>query len=260
MGQQLTYSQLLCVPPYFCLRKELKMPVQNRYSQFLPDQRQFFDELITEDWDTYQSEAWDYTRTFEVRQLFKRVQSVHILDVGCGCGFHDTVMAEYPFVEREDGIDYSEQSILRANAEYPHPKVHRRVADFTAFHPQRIYDLVVSFQVIEHLTNPDEYLAFCANVCKPQGVVAVWTPNRVRWVNRIRAIKRKPLELIDPMHFREYTAHEIFEMGKKFGLKPFGLFGHTFQMRCKLDFKKQTKLGKFFPHFANTLGVMMIKN
>ena len=33
------------------------MPVQDRYQTFVEDQREFFDALITEDWETYFSES-----------------------------------------------------------------------------------------------------------------------------------------------------------------------------------------------------------
>ena len=241
------------------------MPVHKRYTSFEKDQRQFFDELITEDWDTYHSEAWDYTRTFEVQKLFQRVTPARILDIGCGVGFHDVVMAGYPFVERVDAFDYSEQSILRANFEYPHPKIHRTASDFATYKSEYNYDLVVSFQVFEHLSEPEEYLKFCADVCDPQGVIAICTPNRLRWDNRLLASKGQPLGLIDVMHFREYVASEIFEMGKAYGLKPAGWFGHSPYISNswgsakseKWTYQTHTKLGYYLPFLANAICVLM---
>lgn len=243
------------------------MPVQDRYSHFVKDQKTFFDELITEDWDTYDIPAWDYTRTFEIQKLFERVKPARILDVGCGVGFHDAVMAGYPFVERVDAFDYSEQSILRANLEYPHPKINRTTSDFATYKTEYDYDLVVSFQVIEHLSEPKEYFRFCADACKPQGVVAICTPNRLRWDNRILAIKGQPLGLIDVMHFHEYTAREIFEMGRQFDLKPAAWFGHSLYISsswgsvqsAKWSYHKRTKLGYLFPYFAQVICVLMRK-
>lgn len=239
------------------------MPVHQRYSQFQNDQRQFFDELITEDWDTYKSEEWDYTRTFEVKQLFKRVKPARILDIGCGVGFHDAVMADYPFVEHVDAFDYSEQSILRANLEYPHNKINRFVADYSSFKVEQPYDLVVSFQVFEHLTEPEKYLAFSVRACRPGGTVAICTPNRLRLDNRILTFKGQPPGLIDVMHFREYTAQEIFEMGRQFNLKPAGWFGYSLHVGnawfVKLDYRIRTELGYLFPYSAHVICALMRK-
>ncbi len=43
---------------------------QEKYPEFLSDQRRFFDELITEEWNTYQNADWDRSRRFEVDCLF----------------------------------------------------------------------------------------------------------------------------------------------------------------------------------------------
>ena len=91
------------------------MAVHDRYREFVPDQRDFFDALVVEDWAAYFSLEWDETRRFEVHSLFERVQPSTILDIGCGCGFHDREMAQFPFVKKVTGIDYSAKSIEMAN-------------------------------------------------------------------------------------------------------------------------------------------------
>jgi 2-polyprenyl-3-methyl-5-hydroxy-6-metoxy-1,4-benzoquinol methylase len=201
------------------------MAIQDKYPTFLSDQRQFFDELITEDWDTYFSPEWDFTRTFEVERLFERVQPRRVLDVGCGVGFHDRVMAAYACVEQIDAIDYSERSVEKANATYPHPKVHRFAADFLTFAWERPYDLVVSFQVFEHFDRPDRYLARCAKLAAPGGRIAIVTPNRWRLDNVLRVLTLKKPLLSDPQHFREYTVGTLMRMARAHGLAYAGHFG-----------------------------------
>src|SRR3546814_10544530 len=85
-------------------------------------------------------------------------------------------MAGYDFVREVHAIDYSAKSIERANESYPHSKVTRRVADLQAESAQNQYDLVVSFQVFEHLAEPDAYFRFCKSACKPGGTIAILTP------------------------------------------------------------------------------------
>lgn len=201
------------------------MTVQSRYPRALEDQRQFFDELITEDWDSYKSEVWDHSRRYEISRMFRRMQPRTIMDVGCGCGFHDAEMATYPFVERVEAIDYSAQSIRKADEAYPHPKVSRRVADLATDDPGRIFDLVVSFQVLEHLVDPDVYFKFCLRACRPGGLIAIATPNRLRLDNRIRALRGEPPALIDPQHFHEYTHAELRALGARYGLMQRDFFG-----------------------------------
>lgn len=243
------------------------MPVQTRYHEFLNDQRQFFDELITEDWETYHSEDWDYVRNFEVDQLFKRVQPNTILDVGCGVGFHDLFMAQYPFVESVDAIDYSPQSISKANAVYPHPKVHRICADYTTYESDHQYDLVVSYQVFEHLNNPEEYLRFCSKTCKTGGVVAICTPNRLRIDNFLNEFIGNQTTMIDIMHYREYSKKELYTFGRCFGLNPTGWFGHSihpitlgkFTLFNYTDVKKRVMTGYRLPWVSSVICVLMKK-
>lgn len=236
------------------------MPVQQRYPTPLVDQRQFFDELITEDWDSYASEAWDFSRRYEIARLFKHIRPSVILDVGCGCGFHDAEMANYGFVSRVDAIDYSSQSIRKADEAYPHPKVSRRVADLADDVPGRIYDLVVSFQVIEHLQDPDVYMRYCLRACRPGGVIAIATPNRERLDNRIRAWRHEPPALIDPQHFHEYTYAELQALGRRFHLRQLDFFGVGLQSLIypsltPKPYTRAARAGTWVPELATVLVV-----
>ncbi len=230
------------------------MSVHQRYPTFLSDQRQFFDELVTEEWSSYQSEDWDATRRFEVERIFQHFQPATILDIGCGIGFHDADMAAYPFVERVDAIDYSAKSLERANQAYPHPKVERSVEDLATFEPARPYDMVASFQVFEHLDRPDVYFDLCRRACRPGGIVAIVTPNRTRLANRLRGFKGLPYELLDPQHFREYTIGEIHEAGRPFGFLPAGGFGYGlwgWGPIMRLSHERRLRLGRWVPWLAH---------
>src|SRR5437764_10283303 len=133
------------------------MNTQSRFPSYLEDQRAFFDQLITDDWDAYASAEWDFVRRYEIKRLFEFIQPAMILDVGCGCGFHDREMSTYEFVRRVDAIDYSSASVAKANEHYPHEKVRRWVADIREISVPASYDLVASFQVFEHLSDPDTF-------------------------------------------------------------------------------------------------------
>jgi 2-polyprenyl-3-methyl-5-hydroxy-6-metoxy-1,4-benzoquinol methylase len=236
--------------------------VQSRYSEYVPDQREFFDELITEDWETYKSDEWDYMRRFEVARLLELTSPRTILDVGCGCGFHDVAFAQADSVERVDAIDYSPKSIERAEISYAHPKVKRWVADLREL-PQEIqYDLVASFQVIEHLDAPEDYLAMCARVCRPGGVVAIATPNRNRLSNIIRLATLRPRILVDPQHFKEYSARDLERMARPHGLQRVGLFSYGLNGLSFVDhwtYEKRCLAGYKYPQIANVFCLLLRK-
>lgn len=239
------------------------MPVQDRYQTFVPDQREFFDELIVEDWATYQSADWDASRRFEVDELFKRIQPRTVLDMGCGCGWHDAEMANHSFVERVDSFDYSARSIEKADEAYPHEKAHRFVADLATFAPERQYDLVVSFQVFEHLNDTDAYWASAERGARHGGHVAIFTPNRNRLSNVLLRLRGKPPAMLDPQHFREYSPRELMKMGGMRGLVPVTWFAVSglggLPVIDRLPIAKRLALGARLPSVANGFCALFLR-
>jgi SAM-dependent methyltransferase len=238
------------------------MRVHQRYPAYLSDQRQFFDELIAEEWDSYISADWDRSRRYEVELLFSIVRPRRILDIGCGCGFHDMVMAEYPFVERVDAFDYSARSIEKAQEAYPHPKVHRAVAALESFSVSAPYDLVVSFQVFEHLEDTRPYFEFCRQATAQGGHIAIFMPNRLRLANALRMLRFKKPELLDPQHYREYTARETIALGRKAGFVPesavgYGLAATGIGFIDRAGLARQLRWSRLIPAFANGIAVVM---
>jgi 2-polyprenyl-3-methyl-5-hydroxy-6-metoxy-1,4-benzoquinol methylase len=234
------------------------MAVHERYSNYLSDQSKFFDELITEDWHTYSSDEWDQTRRFEIDQLFTHIQPRTVLDIGCGCGFHDVEMAQYPFVESVHGIDPSSASVARANEIYTHAKVKRSIGSFETLSSDSAYDLAVSIDVFEHTDKPDDYFENVKRVVHANGHIAIITPNRHRWSNLARrATGKKPL-LISTMHWREYTFRELIALGQQHGLKHTLSFGHGFYgpMTGWMSHEQRLKVGATLPSISHVIGVV----
>ncbi|HEY8176696.1 MAG TPA: class I SAM-dependent methyltransferase [Gemmatimonadaceae bacterium] len=237
---------------------------------FIRDQREFFDTLITQDWQSYVDRAWDRNRAYEVSLIMRRVQSAgRVLDVGCGCGYHDVLFAREERVESVLGIDYSKNSVAVANREYPHPKVTRRVADIfedtDSIAAAGPFDLVVSFQVIEHLEEPESFLQACAELAVSGGHVVTVTPNRDRAQNRVRTLRGLRPELVDPLHYREFTVDELEAMGRRAGLTPVSFFGRNFSfyayrwLKAARDTPFMMRLGTFMPKVADCIGVVFRK-
>ena len=239
-----------------------KFTTQEKYPSFLDDQREFFDEMITSEWHTYQNADWDMRRRFEVDCLFRLVSPRTVLDVGCGCGFHDVLFAEKPGVGSVTGIDYSEKSIDMANRTYLHPNVQRHVDDIGRMRAGEKYDLVVSFQVIEHLSNAGTFLLDCHKHTASGGHIAVVTPNRLRLSNRLRLLAGVKVKLGDPQHFHEYTAPELTKIGDEVGLKCVGGFAYGLTLNLPrigvniLPSRLGLKLGRFFPSAADCFCVV----
>jgi len=241
-----------------------------RETGYIEDQRGFFDKLITQDWETYQSNLWDIQRKFEVSQILRFISKPKsVLDVGCGSGYHDVVFAQKSFINLVVGIDYSVKSISQAKKHYSHPKVKRFVANFLSSNSELKnigqFDLVVSFQTIEHLTDPVKFINVCKQHVVLGGYIAIVTPNRRRLENRVRNFLGHNDRKIDPMHYSEYTKKELKDLGKSLGLRFVNSFAHTLSLKSKKftiinpNSVFAVKMGALFPNWANVIGVIYQK-
>ena len=78
---------------------------------------------------------------------------LRVLILGCGEGWLERAIAEWPFVARIDAMDAAADAVARAAANAP-PNVRYRVADLnTAELEPDAYDVVVAHSVLHHIEN-----------------------------------------------------------------------------------------------------------
>jgi SAM-dependent methyltransferase len=157
------------------------------------------------DVDTYLSSAGSYLiylfhiAAYEFAAGRLPAQS-RVLDYGCGTGYGSFHLAESAC--DVVGVDVSEAAVSYAAGRYHSPDL-----AFEAIRPveeQRLpfddecFDVVVSFQVIEHVPSVDAYLAEAARVLRPGGTFICATPDReTRLFGRQRPWNRWHLEEFD---------------------------------------------------------------
>ncbi len=114
-------------------------------------------------------------------------ENARVLDAGCGTGYGAKLLARV--ADRVDAVDLSRPTMAFAERTYPDEKIAWQEDDLRTFDPEAgAYDLVVSFEVIEHLEQTDipAYLERLHRALKPGGTALISTPNRLvaqQWDN-----------------------------------------------------------------------------
>lgn len=139
------------------------------------------------------------------RYLFARDRvRGRILDVACGTGYGTSMLGAV-------GVDLSLEALVYARR-HPAPYV---AADALRLPFGRVFDAIVSFETIEHVADARGFVAECARVLRPGGLLLVSTPNRELWSPR----SPKPLQR---HHVREFNRREFLEVLRPFSVQLFG--------------------------------------
>ncbi len=128
-----------------------------------------------------------------------------VADLGCGTGYGAAELATS--AAHVAGFDISQEAVDWAAQTYKHPNLDFRQGscEDVPAEPGSV-DLVVAFEVIEHLERPDRLLEEARRILTPQGQFLVSTPNRIYY-----SATRKEAGP-NPFHHREYSHPEFAEL------------------------------------------------
>ena len=102
------------------------------------------------------------------QRLADRCTGRNVLEAGCGEGYGADLIAGE--ARRVIGLDYDESAVAHVRARYP--RVEMRHGNLAALPlPDGDVDVVVNFQVIEHLWDQGQFVAECRRVLRPSGVL-----------------------------------------------------------------------------------------
>jgi len=125
-----------------------------------------------------------------------------VLDAGCGAGYGSAELAQA--ADSVVGVDRAAEAIDLARASYTLPNLRFEQASCEALpHPDGSFDLVVAFEVIEHLVNWREFLLEVRRVLAPAGQLVVSTPNKLYYTE-----SRGPSGA-NPFHVHEFDFEEF---------------------------------------------------
>lgn len=155
-----------------------------------------------------------------------------VLDVGCGHGYGTAEMAKH--AADMTGADYSQPTVEANNARYakafPNLRFVQNKVPPLNFADES-FDVVTSFQFIEHLETRSEFIKEAHRVLKTGGTLLLSTPNVKRSLAR------------NPFHVHEYTFDEMkSEIGRVF--KSFELMGLAGNEKVEEYYRKNAEWAK----------------
>jgi ubiquinone/menaquinone biosynthesis C-methylase UbiE len=140
-----------------------------------------------------------------------------VLDVASGEGYGSALLAVKS--RRVTGVDINADCVQHATERYTTPNLRYLQANAESLPlPDGFFDVVVSFETIEHCVNPMAALAEMKRVLKPRGFLVISTPDKVEF-NRDR-------HGVNPFHAHEFTRDE-FEAALANRFKHVRMLGQT---------------------------------
>src|SRR5690242_3988807 len=125
-----------------------------------------------------------------------------VLDAGCGAGYGAAELAHV--ASSVVGADIATEAVGFAREHYPLPNLRFEQASCTALpHPDASFDLVVAFEVIEHLADWRNLLMEARRLLTPGGQFIVSTPNRLYYT------ESRGIQGANPFHVHEFDFEEF---------------------------------------------------
>lgn len=134
----------------------------------------------------------------------KKASGKTVLDYGCNIGYGTNILSKY--CNYIIGVDISPKAIEKAKNLYGSDNIQFELVDGKKL-PFRnnIFDLIVSYQVIEHIVDYESYFSEIKRTILPDGEFLLTTPN-----GKLRLDPgMKPW---NPYHVREFTPFELKEL------------------------------------------------
>lgn len=143
-------------------------------------------------------------RNYKIASLL--AEGKRVLDIACGSGYGSSLLAESGATE-VIGVDISHQAIQYATMRYPGRNINYVTCDAMTYSDGGEFDLIVSFETIEHLPKPQLFMKRLSTLATENGVLLVSAP-----VGETRHI--------DPYHLHRFSEDGIHKLLTSSGFTP----------------------------------------
>jgi len=181
-------------------------------------------------------------------QVLKPLNVINVLDAACGVGYGTEFLHKRLGGTSIVSIDQSKEALSIAQATFASDGIHFMVDDChtllaaSKFAP---FNAIVSFETLEHLPRPLDFLKSCFQNLHHQGKLIVSTPNQ---------LVSSPVKLNWEFHEKEYKAVELYQLLESTGFTNIQLYGQQFNLKGKIKNELRADLHRLWSNPFIRLG------
>lgn len=192
---------------------------------------------------------------------YRNRRNKRLLDLGCGAGTFMLQAKKRGF--SVFGIDISDRAVSFIRDKLELGAISCSIENLTGVLPQfkSGFDYVTAFEVIEHVSSPNDFLVEAKNLLKDQGHIILSTPN---WNSHYYRKSRGPMNR-PPIHVTFWTPETIAAALSKLGFKHIRIFEKPFAMgefnEARSKIHKACHIARsiiFDGIFKRTVGITMV--
>jgi SAM-dependent methyltransferase len=167
-------------------------------------------------------------------------KDLNILDAACGVGYGSFLLSSIPnskiiAIDRSHvALEIARSTYSKDNVQYLEDDCHT-LGNSNSFGP---FDVIVSFETLEHLPKPDKFLKQCYTNLQKGGKLIISTPNQI-------VSSKENLQKWE-FHEKEYTPDEFYTILQNTGFLNIQLFG-----------QELTSIGKLRKQFRSELNTIL---
>ncbi len=147
--------------------------------------------------------SWVYGRDEFWQEISKLSNDLEILDLGCGSGLFGKVLSEKFKQNKIKMVDIDDYRVHEKQKPFYQVDLSFEKLPFA----DNSFEVVTSFQLIEHLENPFNHLREVDRVLKPGGLFIISMPNGWNFYSRLKFLFRNKIEGYHKSDYRRRKLH-----------------------------------------------------
>jgi 2-polyprenyl-3-methyl-5-hydroxy-6-metoxy-1,4-benzoquinol methylase len=203
-----------------------------------PGGESFYKKLQEFEW-YYKEEKYEYDYVGDFLNTYNFMHK-KVLEIGCGTGEFSSYIPQSEYC----GLEFSTDAITKARSKGRN--IRPQSIEDHSLQFKNYYDVVCSFQVLEHVKDPKSFINSCLHSLKPGGTLILTTPSEDSWIGH----KQNFCLNLPPHHITRWTDDCFKNVAKQFKIhlapihhEPLDDFHHPWYLEAFFTHRINERLG-----------------